>query len=83
MDITRSYVTQVQEEISRAVRQHIDNIDGDCSDQIFIYKVTRSSVNWTMRCLQSMWAPQPGTRRSLGTRMYTRTHKPRSEGGVH
>ena len=57
MDITRSYVTQVQEEIHRAVNQHIDNIDEDCSDQIFIYKVTRSSVNWTMRCCKVCGRP--------------------------
>jgi len=57
MNITRSDVTQVQEEISRAVRQHIDNIDRDCSDQIFIYKVTRGSVIWTMRCCKVCGRP--------------------------
>ena len=50
MIITKKVEAQVAEEISRAVNQHIESIDESCSDDIFLYKVSKSGVTWTMKC---------------------------------
>jgi hypothetical protein len=50
MIITKNIEAQVAEEVSRAVIQHINNIDESCCDDIFIYKVSKIGVIWTIKC---------------------------------
>jgi len=50
MIITKNIEVQIQEEINRAVNLHIGNIDESCSDDIFIYKVSKIGLIWTVRC---------------------------------
>jgi len=50
MIITKNIEAQVTEEINKAVASHIESIDETCSDDIFIYKVTKSDTIWTVRC---------------------------------
>ncbi len=48
MIITKNIEAQIAEEINRAVNSHIENIDETCSDDIFIYKVSRKETIWTV-----------------------------------
>ena len=50
MIITKNVEAQVAEEISRAVNQHIESIDESCSDDIFVYKVSKNGLTWTVKC---------------------------------
>jgi len=50
MIITKNIEGQVAEEINKAVTLHIENIDESCSDDIFIYKVSKCGLIWTVRC---------------------------------
>ena len=50
MIITKNIEAQVAEEINKAVASLIESIDETCSDDIFIYKVTKSDTIWTVRC---------------------------------
>ncbi len=57
MIITKNIEAQVAEEINKAVTLHIENIDESCSDDIFIYKVSKSGLIWTVRCCSVCGCP--------------------------
>ncbi len=50
MTLTRSDREGLDEEVSQAIENHAENIDQSNCDRIFIYKVTRRKIKWSINC---------------------------------